>query len=373
MDQENVNIITVEYSSNQIMSEPMSETMSESQSDSISSVSVTNRQLNRYIFYFKKALQAVASFTYRLWIAYFIMIGISTIIRNISHNFGNDKVSPTLMYKLSTDDSLYITDAVPALFGKLLETPIKAQIIPINSSITDFCRPLPNADKIFKYKDIKTSYALIARGGCAFENKVYNIQEAGFAGAIIYNSLNLSVGDNPVRMSGYLGSSIHIVSMYLTFSSAEILSHFQDQDLIISPSDWHIILMGSNISQMIEDFIFYSFKLWTFSISFLLICFFTFLICNLITIRRFKFVETLELCINLILDEDFLYSAPRLSTIPFPQRKLNAEDIECMNSPHYSKLKKSFNNPCCAVCIEDFAQGDSVRDLPCGHIYHCGW
>jgi RING-like zinc finger/PA domain len=370
MDHEIVNVTTMEYSTNENMSDPMSE----NPRNSIRTFHVGNRQLSRFIFYFKKTIQAVSSFTYRLWLAYFIMIGISTLIRNISHNFGNDKISPTLMYTFSTDDSTYLTEGVPALFGSHLETPIKTQIIHINSSITDFCRPLSNADRIFKNRNIKSSFALVARGGCVFEKKVYYIQEAGFAGAIIYNSLNLSIGDNPVRMSAYFtANNIHIVSMYLTFSSAEILSHFQDKDVIVSPSDWYLIPFGSSFTQMIKDFIYYSLKLWTFSISFLVVCFFTILACNLITTRQLMFVQTMELCINFILDDDVLYSAPRLSTIPFPKRTLTAEDIECMNSPQSSALKKSFNNPCCAVCIEDFARNDSVRDLPCGHIYHCEW
>ncbi|KRZ42063.1 E3 ubiquitin-protein ligase RNF13, partial [Trichinella pseudospiralis] len=35
------------------------------------------------------------------------------------------------------------------------------------------------------------------------------------------------------------------------------------------------------------------------------------------------------------------------------------------------KFKKGDEHEMCAICLEDFADGDKMRLLPCGHVYHC--
>ncbi|KAF6254158.1 hypothetical protein COO60DRAFT_1273282, partial [Scenedesmus sp. NREL 46B-D3] len=37
-----------------------------------------------------------------------------------------------------------------------------------------------------------------------------------------------------------------------------------------------------------------------------------------------------------------------------------------------SGLSSSNGGEPCAICFEDFADNDDVKQLPCGHFYHCG-
>jgi hypothetical protein len=47
-----------------------------------------------------------------------------------------------------------------------------------------------------------------------------------------------------------------------------------------------------------------------------------------------------------------------LSSIPFKTKTMEPD--------YYT----SASNSCCAICIDDFESGESIRPLPCGHIYH---
>jgi hypothetical protein len=38
---------------------------------------------------------------------------------------------------------------------------------------------------------------------------------------------------------------------------------------------------------------------------------------------------------------------------------------------HNSSSSSSGGEPC-AICFEDFAPDDDVKQLPCAHFYHCG-
>jgi hypothetical protein len=74
---------------------------------------------------------------------------------------------------------------------------------------------------------------------------------------------------------------------------------------------------------------------------------------------------------------------PRLTTIPFAKRILTKSDVERLlasasTTPSTASAdddvskedQNLINNSCCAICIDDYQEGDSVRDLPCGHIFH---
>ena len=326
----------------------------------------------RSLLIIKRGVKAMISFTNRLWIAYTVMILISVFMKRISHNFGGDR-SPTLVYEIfagngnSGNGNLNIpVYGIPALFGKVLDQPIKTKIIHIESSESDFCSSYKG-----NIKQNNGSFALVPRGGCVFENKVRFIQEAGFSGAIIYNALSSPKEDIPVRMSlFYSKDNIDITCMYLTYESQLRLRPFANQEVIMYPQDWYFIPTGSSLKQIILEFIKFTFELWKFSFSFLIACFICIILYNLFTTHTLLFLETIQMYSDLLLDEGNTYSVPKLISIPFPKRILTLEDVSC---PNLRTSKNSYNNTCCAICIDDFVVNDVVRDLPCGHVYHCSW
>ena len=60
------------------------------------------------------------------------------------------------------------------------------------------------------------------------------------------------------------------------------------------------------------------------------------------------------------IDEYVQIPKPGLTDIPFEAQEITPE-----------KIQGSID--CCAICIDEFKVKDSVRVLPCHHIFHCTW
>ncbi|KAL2642700.1 hypothetical protein R1flu_010287 [Riccia fluitans] len=68
-----------------------------------------------------------------------------------------------------------------------------------------------------------TSFALVIRGNCTFEQKIRNCQNAGFSAAIVFNNRET---DDLVSMGGD-GSGIHIYGMFISMEAGEALMSVQ--------------------------------------------------------------------------------------------------------------------------------------------------
>ncbi|CAD6266949.1 unnamed protein product [Miscanthus lutarioriparius] len=80
------------------------------------------------------------------------------------------------------------------------------------------CSPLT----IKAVKGPPSPFALIVRGGCTFDEKVKNAQDAGFKAAIVYDNENSGV---LVSMAGST-SGIHICAVFISKASGEVLKKF---------------------------------------------------------------------------------------------------------------------------------------------------
>ncbi len=79
-------------------------------------------------------------------------------------------------------------------------------------------------------------------------------------------------------------------------------------------------------------------------------------------------LETVQEAADLILTGGVPPPLPKLEKIEFPIRMLTTSDF---GKEWSCGGVKGHEN--CPICIEEFATGDKVRDLPCRHIFHSLW
>uniref|UniRef100_A0A0E0GHB1 PA domain-containing protein n=1 Tax=Oryza nivara TaxID=4536 RepID=A0A0E0GHB1_ORYNI len=107
----------------------------------------------------------------------------------------------------------------------------------------DACSPLTSKAE----KGPPSPFALIIRGGCTFDEKVKNAQDAGFKAAIVYDNENSGV---LISMAGSSGG-IHIYAVFISKASGEVLKKFSghtDVEVWILPafenSAWSIMAIS---------------------------------------------------------------------------------------------------------------------------------
>ena len=69
------------------------------------------------------------------------------------------------------------------------------------------------------FNNLLNVFALVRRGNCNFEEKAWNVQQAGFLGAIIYDPNN----DGVIVMHGSHQYALNIPSMYRKFKKSKTI------------------------------------------------------------------------------------------------------------------------------------------------------
>ncbi|KAF8750612.1 hypothetical protein HU200_012317 [Digitaria exilis] len=177
-------------------------------------------------------------------------------------------------------------------------------------------------------------FALIIRGGCTFDEKVKNAQDAGFKAAIVYDNENSGV---LVSMAGS-SSGIHIYAVFISKASGEVLKKFSghtDVEVWILPtfenSAWSIMAI-SFISLLAMSAV-------------LATCFF---------VRRHRIRR----------------DHPRnLEAREF--HGMSSQLVKAMPSLIFTKVQEdNCTSSMCAICLEDYRVGEKLRVLPCRHKFH---
>ena len=95
--------------------------------------------------------------------------------------------------------------AVPALFGPVLTQSEITPIVWLNSTgceRVDYTPPELEPDQWRMLPEQPGWTAMVVRGGCSFDEKVFRMEQAGFSHVIVYN---YETGDDiPVRMSSHV-------------------------------------------------------------------------------------------------------------------------------------------------------------------------
>ncbi|KAL9308415.1 putative transcription factor C2H2 family [Arabidopsis thaliana] len=197
----------------------------------------------------------------------------------------------------------------------------------------DACSDLTNlAEKGSKFRP---SYVLIVRGGCSFEEKIRNAQEAGYEAAIVYND---RYEELLVRMAGN-SSGVYIHGVLVTRTSGEVLKEYTsraEMELLLIPdfgiSSWSIM-----------------------AITFVSLLVISAVLASYFSVRRHRIRQRVR---------DLHHGGQGHSRMP-------KDLLQSMPTEVYTGvLEEGSTSVTCAICIDDYRVGEILRILPCKHKYH---
>jgi E3 ubiquitin-protein ligase RNF13 len=172
-------------------------------------------------------------------------------------------------------------------------------------------------------------FAVVPRGNCSFSEKAYNVQRAlpGYEALIVYNDK----GQAPIPMSGSkFAEEVKIPVVMVDYACMESIlgQHGAEHGFVVtlkaSPGYYDLI---------------------KYLVPFVAIVGFCFLVLFISLIIR-------------ICRERRRLAKKRLS-------RSNLKKIPV------KKFQKGDDYETCAICLEDFVEGEKLRILPCRHAYHC--
>lgn len=218
---------------------------------------------------------------------------------------------------------------LPALFGAPLPKDGVMGVLVVARPLNG-CTPMDPAPPLPPFYDANTTklIALIRRYDCNFDLKVLHAQQAGFAAAIVHNMYS----DTLLHMSysnETLAEEIWIPSVFTSYYAAQVLKNF-----IIPEKGAYVILK--------PDF--------NFPLSYYLIPF-----CGVVGLI------ILVMCIVLI-----------IRCVQYSKRmrknRLSKEQLKRIPTHIFTK---GDDYDVCAICLDEYEEGDKLRVLPCSHAYHC--
>jgi len=194
----------------------------------------------------------------------------------------------------------------------------------------DACSPL-------RTKAIEGSaspFALVIRGGCQFDDKVRNAQNAGFKAAVVYDNEDNGI---LVSMAGS-SSGVHIYAVFVSKASGEELKKYSSQ----TDAELWIIPTYENSAWSIMAISFISLLAMS---AILAACFF---------VRRHQI---------------------RRDRARLPQVRefhgMSSQLVKAMPSLIFTKVQEdNCTSATCAICLEDYSVGEKLRVLPCRHKFH---
>ncbi|KAL1217065.1 Receptor homology region, transmembrane domain- and RING domain-containing protein 1 [Cardamine amara subsp. amara] len=190
----------------------------------------------------------------------------------------------------------------------------------------DGCSPLLHASN---WTQQRTKLALIIRGECSFEDKLLNAQKSGFEAVIVYDNID----NQDLVVMKVNPQDIKVDAVFVSNVAGEILRKYargREGECCIYPpskgSAWTVLAIS-----------FFSLLL---IVTFLLLAFFA---PRHWTLWRGRHNPTISLDAKLV------------NTLPC---------FTFTDSPHHKA------GDTCAICLEDYRFGETLRLLPCQHAFH---
>ncbi|XP_035172298.1 E3 ubiquitin-protein ligase RNF149 isoform X2 [Anser cygnoides] len=205
---------------------------------------------------------------------------------------------------------------------------------------TDYDVPLPPGGRPAPDGEPPAWIALVARGGCTFKDKITNAARKRAAAVVIYNEARF--GNSTVSMS-HLGTGNTVVIMVGYPKGIEILEPVRRG----IPVKMTIVVGTRHVQEYISGQ----------SVVFVAIAFITMMIISLAWLI-FYYIQR------------FLYTGSQFGNQG--HRKETKKAISQLQLHTVKRGDKGLDVDVenCAVCIENYKLKDTVRILPCKHIFH---
>ncbi|ETN85144.1 zinc finger, C3HC4 type [Necator americanus] len=211
-----------------------------------------------------------------------------------------------------------------------------------------------------------SNFALVPRGNCSFSEKAYHVQRAepmGFQALIVYNS----EGKPPIDMAGiFQFLNIALVQLFKSCNCIKIqsiiYSLFVDGFIIIEISVRIPVLMISYQCMLAINNTYPASKGYVVQIK---------VSPGYYDLFRYliPFVVVVGFCFIVLLIS-LIFKAIRLcrERRRVARKRLSKRNLRKIPT---KKFRKGDEPETCAICLDDFIEGEKLRVLPCRHTYHC--
>lgn len=176
---------------------------------------------------------------------------------------------------------------------------------------------------------------LIIRGECEFHDKVFTAQNHGYYGAIVYDNKDGQL----IPMGSQSPDDIEIPSVFTTKEAGEYFkSIITGKSALAEPKDLFVNIVPDNMPPWPPT---------------------RFLLPFAMAVGSCLLIMLVSTVVKLVRD----WRKSRRGRLS--RRKLNTLPIIKFNRETHAQIFE-----CCAICLEDFKNGDKIRELPCKHGYH---
>uniref|UniRef100_A0A5B7BSJ6 RING-type domain-containing protein n=1 Tax=Davidia involucrata TaxID=16924 RepID=A0A5B7BSJ6_DAVIN len=189
----------------------------------------------------------------------------------------------------------------------------------------DACSSLLNG---FRYDDTPSiRFVLIVRGKCTFEDKIRNAQDGGFHAAVVYDDQD---NRNLVSMIGN-SEGIWVHAVFVSNVAGETLkkhARAEECECCIIPSlgetEWNVLV-----------------------------------------------ISVISLLVMVSVLAAFFFTRNRRRNQQGTSHQLDSKVVEVLPCVTFSTARlSSYTGETCAICLEDYKDGESLRLLPCHHEFH---